>query len=88
MVIKWLNGSKETMCPISVHNNVHIAEDVVQFSSPDNYWGFAPEQKVKQYIAAATNMKSFGVNIGFPSVFHFWHYFLTPCQRSHSQRLQ
>ena len=45
------------MCTISVHNMLHIHEDIKNFSSCDNYWCAVFERAVKHYIKSCTNCK-------------------------------
>lgn len=45
------------MCTISVHNLTHIHEDIINFSSPDNYWCAVYERAVKQYVKKSHNCK-------------------------------
>lgn len=45
------------MCTISVHNLTHIHEDIINFSSPDNFWCAVYERAVKQYVKKSHNCK-------------------------------
>lgn len=45
------------MCTISVHNLTHIHEDIINFSSPHNYWCAVYERAVKQYVKKSHNCK-------------------------------
>ena len=42
-------------CKVTVHNLLHILEDVERFSSPDNYWCFSFERTVNKYIEQSSN---------------------------------
>ncbi|CAB4026572.1 Hypothetical predicted protein [Paramuricea clavata] len=45
-------------CVVTVHNLIHVEEDVFRFSLPDNYWCFAFERAVKKYISIPNNHKN------------------------------
>lgn len=38
------------MCSISIHNMLHIHEDILNFSATDNYWCSVFERAVKDYV--------------------------------------
>lgn len=41
-------------CSVTVHNFMHIADDVFQFSHPVFYWCFPFERAVKRYIGISS----------------------------------
>ena len=45
------------MCTVSVHNMLHIHEDIINFSATDNYWCAVFERAVKDYIKRSNNCK-------------------------------
>jgi len=45
-------------CVVTAHNLEHAAEDILRFSSPDNYWCEVYERAVTKYIATSSNKKS------------------------------
>ena len=45
------------MCTISVHNMIHIHEDIISFSATDNYWCAVFERAVKSYVKRSHNCK-------------------------------
>jgi len=45
-------------CVATSHNLEHATEDIVQFSSPDNYWCEVYERAVSHYIATSSNKKN------------------------------
>ena len=45
------------MCSISVHNMLHIHEDILHFSATDNYWCAVFERAVKGYVKRSHNCK-------------------------------
>ena len=45
-------------CVISMHNLVHMPDDIFRFSSPDNYWCFSFERAVHGYVERSTNNKN------------------------------
>ena len=45
-------------CVISMHNLVHMPDDIFRFSSPDNYWCFSFERAIHGYVERPTNNKS------------------------------
>ena len=45
------------MCSISVHNMLHIHEDILNFSATDNYWCAVFERAVKDYVKRSRNCK-------------------------------
>lgn len=55
IIIEEVQGLE--MCTISLHNLVHIHEDIMNFSSPDNYWCAVYERAVKEYIKKSHNCK-------------------------------
>ena len=44
-------------CTISLHNLIHIHEDVLKFGVTDNFWSATFERAVKNYISRPTNKK-------------------------------
>ena len=44
-------------CVISLHNLVHLPDDIIRFSSPDNFWCFVFERAVHTYIECSSNKK-------------------------------
>ena len=42
-------------CTISLHNLIHIHEDVLKFGVTDNFWCATFERAVKNYISRPTN---------------------------------
>lgn len=53
------------MCTISVHNMLHVHEDILNFSATDNYWCAVFERAVKDYVKRSHNCK--GVEVTFAS---------------------
>lgn len=45
------------MCTISLHNLLHIHEDIINFSACDNYWCAVFERAVKHYVKKSHNCK-------------------------------
>ena len=45
-------------CTITLHNLLHSIEDIVQFSSPDNYWCCVFERVVHKYVVRSSNNKN------------------------------
>ena len=45
------------MCTVSVHDMLHIHEDIINFSTTDNYWCAVFERAVKDYIKRSNNCK-------------------------------
>ena len=45
-------------CVVTAHNLEHTTEDIIRFSSPDNYWCEVPERAVSHYIAISSNKKN------------------------------
>ena len=45
------------MCSVSVHNMLHIHEDILNFSATDNYWCAVFERAVKDYVKRSHNCK-------------------------------
>lgn len=45
-------------CVVSMHNLVHIPDDIVRFSSPDNYWCYVFECAVHTYVERSSNKKN------------------------------
>lgn len=51
-----LQGLKS--CHVTLHNLVHLLEDIDRFSSPDNFWCYSFERAVRKYIENSTNKKN------------------------------
>ncbi|CAH3173253.1 unnamed protein product [Porites lobata] len=47
------------MCTVSVHNMLHIHEDIINFSATDNYWCAVFERAVKDYIKRSNNCNNY-----------------------------
>ena len=47
-----------TSCVITLHNLIHMPEDIQRFSAPDNYWCYSYERAVKSYIERSSNNKN------------------------------
>ena len=45
------------MCTVSVHNMMHIHEDIINFSGTDNYWCAVFERAVKDYVKRSHDRK-------------------------------
>ena len=45
-------------CVITLHNLLHLPEDIRNFSTPDNYWYYSFERAVKNYIEHSSNCKN------------------------------
>ena len=45
-------------CVFTSHNLEHATEDIMRFSSPDNYWCEVYERAVSHYIATSSNKKN------------------------------
>ena len=45
-------------CVVTVHNLIHLPEDIDHFSSPDNYWCYPFERAVCKYMNRSTNKKN------------------------------
>lgn len=41
-----------------MHNLLHIPDDIVRFSSPDNYWCYVFERAVHTYVERSSNKKN------------------------------
>lgn len=48
-----------TTCTITAHNLLHLREDAMRFSHPDNFWCFNFERAVKCYVRIPSNFKNF-----------------------------
>ena len=48
------------MCTISVHNLLHVHEDILNFSATDNCWCAVFERAVKDYVKRSNNCKGVG----------------------------
>jgi len=45
-------------CVISLHNLIHLSDDIRRFSSPDNYWCYVFERAVHTYVDKSSNQKN------------------------------
>ena len=48
VLVEELQGLQ--MCTISLHNLIHIHEDIINFAACDNYWCAVFERAVKHYV--------------------------------------
>ena len=46
-------------CTITAHNLLHVYDDAMRFSHPDNYWCFTFERAVQRNKAIPSNFKNF-----------------------------
>ena len=51
------------LCTISLHNLIHLSEDIQNFSTSDNFWCAVHERAVKKYVKQSHNCK--GVEVTF-----------------------
>ena len=63
ILVEEVEGLK--MCTISMHNLLHIHEDIKRFSATDNYWCAVFERAVKGYIKRASNCKGIEKTFAF-----------------------
>ena len=45
-------------CVVTVHNLVHLTEDIDRFSAPDNYWCYCFERAVSKYVSRSSNKRN------------------------------
>ena len=45
-------------CVVTLHNLLHLHEDIIRFSAPDNYWCYTFERVIKCYTNRASNCKN------------------------------
>ena len=45
-------------CVVTLHNLIHLSEDIEHFGPPDNYWCYSFERAVKGYIQRSSNAKN------------------------------
>ena len=45
-------------CTISLHNLLHLVDDIKRFSSPDNFWYYVFERAVHKYVIKSSNNKN------------------------------
>ncbi len=45
-------------CVVTLHNLEHIADDILRFSSPDNFWYYSHERAVLRYTSNPSNRKN------------------------------
>ena len=45
-------------CHVTLHNLVHVVDDIKWFGSPDNLWCYQNERAVMMYIERSTNKKN------------------------------
>lgn len=51
-------------CVVTAHNLEHTTEDILRFSSPNNYWCEAYERAVSHYISTSSNKKNIEITFG------------------------
>ena len=56
-----IEGGKS--CVISIHNLIHLTDDIRRFSSPDNFWCYMFERAVHTYVEKSSNQKKPRANI-------------------------
>ena len=44
-------------CVVTLHNLIHLVEDIERFGPPDNYWCYGFERAVKGYKQRSSNSK-------------------------------
>lgn len=52
------------MCAISVHNLLHVHEDILNFSAPDNVWCAVFERAMKEFVKKSHNGKGIEAMFG------------------------
>ena len=45
-------------CHVTLHNLIHLPDDVIRFGPPDNFWCFSFERAVKRFVHQKTNSKN------------------------------
>ena len=45
-------------CVVTLHNLIHLPEDIERFGPPDNYWCYSFERAVKSYTQRSSNSKN------------------------------
>ena len=45
-------------CVVTLHNLLHLPDDISRFSIPDNYWCYTFERAVKGYVERSSNSKN------------------------------
>ena len=45
-------------CTISLHNLLHLVNDIKRFSSPDNFWCYVFERAMHKYVIKSSNNKN------------------------------
>jgi len=45
-------------CVVTVHNLLHMTEDIDRFSAPDNYWCYCFERAVCKYVHRSSNKRN------------------------------
>ena len=45
-------------CVVTLHNLIHLSEDIERFASPDNFWCYTFERAVKSYTQRPSNAKN------------------------------
>ena len=45
-------------CVVTLHNLLHLPDDIVRFSTADNYWCYTFERAVKSYVDRSSNSKN------------------------------
>ena len=45
-------------CVVTLHNLIHLSEDIERFGSPDNFWCYTFERAVKGYTQRLSNAKN------------------------------
>ena len=45
-------------CVVTLHNLSHLPDDIIRFSTADNYWCYTFERAVKSYVDRSSNSKN------------------------------
>ena len=51
--LRWI-----LFCVVTLHNLLHLPEDIANFSTLDNFWCYSFERAVKKYVERSSNCKN------------------------------
>lgn len=67
----------EKMSVISLHNLVHLPDDIKRFSSPDNFWCYTFKRAVHTYVEQSSNKKWENFLLMLKQEESYWSFFTT-----------
>ena len=74
-------------CVVTLHNLIHLPEDIERFSAPDNVWCYVFERAVKGYVERSSNNKNLELTFAKAECRREFMKFAFPKQPTHAVSL-